>query len=554
MLGLGAWLVIDMQASSGIMIAATILLGRALQPVEHLISGWRALADARGAWQRLGERAASAPQDHASHCRRRADASRSSVSRTPSLTARCALIRNVSFALAPGDSLGIIGASASGKTTLVRLLLGLWRPQAGCVRLDGADTSRWDRDALGEHIGYLPQSVELFGGTVGENIARLADSVRRRDVRAHRAGCAPRSRARDDPAAAGWLRDADRRRRRGPLGWAATADRTGTRTVWRAATRRARRAQRESRHRRRGRTAGVLAELKARAVTVIVVTHNAALMTALDKLALLKNGTLEAFGPSAAVMSRLRTQAAVAASRRVPAHQEQRGAGMSSSNPTFAIAATSQRRRSAGRSRAAPRATPHADSARLTIALLTLWTVAAPLSGAVIAPGKLKVELNRKTVQHQEGGIVRRILVRDGEQVRSGQPLIVVGDVRNDAELSMLLDQLQAERIRNARATAEAALAARFSCAGGSRRRAAARRARRARDRSVRGAAAHAGRADRLARSADTRCADASGGTVQADRDDGGFRQARGAGAGDQREARAPGLRATLAAAAVAAR
>lgn len=99
----------------------------------------------------------------------------------------------------------------------------------------------------------------------------------------------------------------------------------------------------------------------------------------------------------------------------------------------------------------------------VTLALLTLWTVLAPLSGAVIAPGKLKVELNRKTVQHQEGGIVRKILVRDGEQVRSGQPLIVVGDVRNDAELSLLLDQLHAERIRNARATAEAALAARFA-------------------------------------------------------------------------------------------
>jgi HlyD family type I secretion membrane fusion protein len=95
-------------------------------------------------------------------------------------------------------------------------------------------------------------------------------------------------------------------------------------------------------------------------------------------------------------------------------------------------------------------------------ALLVLWMVAAPLSGAIIAAGKLKVELNRKTVQHQEGGIIRRILVRDGELVRAGQALIVVGDVRNDAELSMLLDQLRAERIRNARASAEAALATTF--------------------------------------------------------------------------------------------
>jgi HlyD family type I secretion membrane fusion protein len=97
-----------------------------------------------------------------------------------------------------------------------------------------------------------------------------------------------------------------------------------------------------------------------------------------------------------------------------------------------------------------------------TAALLAVWAIAAPLSGAIVAAGKLKVELNRKAVQHQEGGIVRKILVRDGELVRAGQPLIVVGDVRNDAELSLLLDQLDAERIRHARASAEAALSAAF--------------------------------------------------------------------------------------------
>lgn len=91
------------------------------------------------------------------------------------------------------------------------------------------------------------------------------------------------------------------------------------------------------------------------------------------------------------------------------------------------------------------------------------WMVAAPLSGAIIASGKLKVELNRKTVQHQEGGIVRRILVRDGDVVRAGQPLIVVSDVRNDAELNLLRDQLRSERIRNARASAEAMLATKLS-------------------------------------------------------------------------------------------
>ena len=98
----------------------------------------------------------------------------------------------------------------------------------------------------------------------------------------------------------------------------------------------------------------------------------------------------------------------------------------------------------------------------VTGGLLAVWAATAPLSGAIIATGKLKVELNHKTVQHKEGGIVRSILVRDGDFVRTGEPLIVIADVRTDAELSLLLDQLDAERIRNARATAEAALADTF--------------------------------------------------------------------------------------------
>jgi HlyD family type I secretion membrane fusion protein len=92
------------------------------------------------------------------------------------------------------------------------------------------------------------------------------------------------------------------------------------------------------------------------------------------------------------------------------------------------------------------------------IALVGLWIATAPLSGAVVAPGQIKVELNRKTVQHQEGGIVRQILVRDGQKVRAGEPLVVIGDVRSDAELSLLQDQFRAEHIRSARASAEASL------------------------------------------------------------------------------------------------
>ena len=127
MLGVGAWLVIDMQASSGVMIAATILLSRALQPVEHLIGGWRAMVDARGAWQRLGDRSADLPSEPDVALptpKGRIEVERLfytfSASRPP-------LLKNVTFVLAPGESLGVIGPSASGKTTLIRLLL---RPDA----------------------------------------------------------------------------------------------------------------------------------------------------------------------------------------------------------------------------------------------------------------------------------------------------------------------------------------------------------------------------------------------------------------------------------------
>ena len=98
----------------------------------------------------------------------------------------------------------------------------------------------------------------------------------------------------------------------------------------------------------------------------------------------------------------------------------------------------------------------------LVATLASLWLALAPLSGAVVAPAQLKVELNRKTVQHQEGGIVREILVRDGQKVRAGEPLVVVGDLRSNAEFSMLQDRLQAELVRKARAAAEAALEPRF--------------------------------------------------------------------------------------------
>ncbi len=310
MLGLGAWLVIDMQASSGIMIAATILLSRALAPVEHLISGWRALSDARGAWHRLGERNADLPPD--SSVALPPPSGRIEVERLAYAFAplRPALLRNVSFALASGESLGIIGASASGKTTLIRLLLGLSRPQTGCVRLDGADTARWDREALGEHVGYLPQAVELLSGTIGENIARLAAvsgaDASERIVRAARLAHAHEMILQlpdgyETQVGDGGAVLSGGQRQRIALARALYGD---PRLIV---------LDEPSAHldtAGEGALLAALAELKARGVTVIMVTHSTTFMAALDKLALLKNGTLELFGPSAAVLARLRSPAA----------------------------------------------------------------------------------------------------------------------------------------------------------------------------------------------------------------------------------------------------
>ncbi len=176
MLGAGAWLVIRLHATPGLMIAGTILVGRALAPVELLISGWRGLVEARDAFERL-ERVLEASPDSRQPTPLPAPVGQLTVEK---LTVRVAardepILRNVSFALSVGESMAVVGPSGCGKTTLARAVLGVWPALTGVVRLDGADISQWPRDALGPHLGYVPQDVELFDGTVSENIARMGD-------------------------------------------------------------------------------------------------------------------------------------------------------------------------------------------------------------------------------------------------------------------------------------------------------------------------------------------------------------------------------------------
>jgi PrtD family type I secretion system ABC transporter len=288
------------------MVAATILLGRALQPVEQLIGGWKVLVEARGAWQRLSERAA-VPTAQAG-LELPAPSGRVEVDRVIFSPAplRAPLIKGVAFTLEAGESLGVIGPSASGKTTLIRLILGIWKPQAGVIRLDGADIARWDRDALGRHVGYLPQDVELFGGTVAENIARLGPIDSEQVVAAARLAHAHEMILRlpdgydTQIGEAGAILSGGQRQR---IAFA-RALYGNPRLVVLDEPNANLDAQGEAALK------AALGELKARGVTTIMVGHRPALMSQLDKLAVLNDGVLEAFGPSATILPRRHAVAA----------------------------------------------------------------------------------------------------------------------------------------------------------------------------------------------------------------------------------------------------
>lgn len=175
-LGLGAYLAINGEVSSGAMIAGSILMGRALAPVEQLIANWRGFVTTRGAYQRIGELLHRfPPRRHAmSLPAPRGEVLVEGLVAVPP-GSQVAVLKGVGFAVAPGEIIGIIGPSASGKSTLARMLVGVWPPHAGKVRLDGADVFLWNKAELGPHIGYLPQDIELFDGTIAENIARFGD-------------------------------------------------------------------------------------------------------------------------------------------------------------------------------------------------------------------------------------------------------------------------------------------------------------------------------------------------------------------------------------------
>jgi PrtD family type I secretion system ABC transporter len=173
-LAIGAYLVIEQKASAGIIIAASIITARALAPVEQAIAQWRVFVAARQSWRRLNDTLNALPGTGVS-MQLPAPASNLAVENIAVVPpgARNLAVRDISFRLYSGNGLGIIGPSASGKSSLARTLVGAWTPARGKIRLDGAALEQWSPEELGRHIGYLPQDVELFAGTVAQNIARF---------------------------------------------------------------------------------------------------------------------------------------------------------------------------------------------------------------------------------------------------------------------------------------------------------------------------------------------------------------------------------------------
>ena len=304
LLGLGAWLMLrnDLNGGSAMMIIASILGGRVLAPLVQIVSQWQAVVNVSDAWSRLDQMLAalpvrppgmSLPAPHG------ALAVESVMAAAPG--SQMPILRGVAFALQPGEVLAVVGPSASGKTTLARLLVGLWPANSGKVRLDGVDVFTWDKAELGPHIGYLPQGVELFDGTLAENIARFGEVDRVKVEAAARAvglheTIVALPKGYDSPVGRDGAMLSGGQRQRVALARAiydnpvfvvldepnSSLDESGDAAL-----------------------ANAIVQLKSRGTTFVVMTHRTSVLAVADKMLILQEGQNRAFGPRDEVLAAL---------------------------------------------------------------------------------------------------------------------------------------------------------------------------------------------------------------------------------------------------------
>jgi PrtD family type I secretion system ABC transporter len=324
-LGAGAWLVIQHEASPGAMFASTFLLGRALAPVESAIGTWKSLVAARLARRRLGELVEALPAEQPG-MELPPPAGSLAVERLVFVPpgGEEPTLRGISFDLAPGEVLGIIGPSAAGKSTLARLIAGSWTPTAGKVRLDGADIAVW-HDAKGSHhIGYLPQDIELFSGTVRENIARLGEAGPAAIIEAaelvglhHTIMRLPRGYDSEIGDAGLKLSGGQRQR----IGLARAVFGRPRLVVLDEPNASLDHEGEEALH-------SAIATLKERGTTIVMIAHRPSVLGLADKLLVLRHGAVEAYGSRAEVIAKLNAgrPAAVPMQKPAPAQAQPQSA------------------------------------------------------------------------------------------------------------------------------------------------------------------------------------------------------------------------------------
>ena len=308
MLGLGCWLLLHNSLNGGdvMMIMASVFGGRVVAPLVQAVSQWQSVINVRDAWARLDsllEAVPVRPEGMALPAPRGVLQVEQLVAGAPGNPA--SILKGVAFALAPGEVLAVVGPSASGKTTLARVLMGLWPAAMGKVRLDGADVFTWDKSELGPHVGYLPQGVELFDGTLAENIARFGEvDMVRVEAAARAVGLhdfiLALPQGYDSPVGRDGAMLSGGQRQRVGLARAiygdpvfvvldepnSSLDEEGDAAL-----------------------AGAIRMMKSRGTTFVVMTHRTSVLAVADKMLVLRDGQMQAFGPRDDVLAALQKAA-----------------------------------------------------------------------------------------------------------------------------------------------------------------------------------------------------------------------------------------------------